>query len=251
MTAITLDDPSAYFDRLAAFERDHWWSVALWRISSRWLDRTIGGRSGLNAIDVGCGAGLNLDRLAGRPEIDRVVGVDPSPEALTYARRQSSARLALGSAANLPFESACFDVATCFDVVQHMTDRDRSQAAAEIARVLRPGGVAVVRSNAGGGDGVGLDRLRSMFEVDGLRVIQATYANAFGSVVQECRGRLTPSRARPHPGGGGLPSVRRSRIDGVMAGVGRVEAYWAGRLGRSLPWGHSTMLLAVKSETGL
>jgi SAM-dependent methyltransferase len=149
ISPVTLDDPAAYFERLAAFEATHWWSAALWRVAAHWLDVTLSGRSGLDAIDIGCGAGLTLRRLAERPEIAQVVGVDPCREALAYASRWGH-RVVEGSALALPFESGTFDIATCLDVVQHLPPGGIAKAAREIARVLRAGGVAVIRSNCGG-----------------------------------------------------------------------------------------------------
>ena len=57
MELITLDDPARYFERLAAFRATHWWSAMLWRVADHWLDSTLDGRTGLEALDIGCGAG--------------------------------------------------------------------------------------------------------------------------------------------------------------------------------------------------
>src|SRR5262249_9724527 len=54
---LRIDDP-AYFDRLADVEARHWWALGLWRLASYWLDAALAGRSGLRALDVGCGTGL-------------------------------------------------------------------------------------------------------------------------------------------------------------------------------------------------
>ncbi len=243
--AVTLDDPGAYFERLAAFEATHWWSTALWRIACYWLDATLRGRAGLDAVDVGCGAAGILDRLAERPEIGSLVGIDPSPEAIGYASGRGH-RVVGASALALPFGSGSFDLATCLDVIQHLPDGGDQTAARELARVLRPGGVAVVRTNAEQG-GIGVARLRAMFEAEGLRVDRASRVNLFGSLAQEVRGRLRPSRHRAHPSGGGLPtSDRRGTTGRIMATIGRAEAFAVGRLGWTLPFGHSTMLLATR-----
>ena len=242
---ITLDEPSAYFDRLAVFEASHWWSAALWRVAGHWLDTALRGRNGLAAIDVGCGAGLTLDRLADRPEIDCVVGIDPSPEALEHARRRGH-RVVEASALSLPFASGSFDVATCLVVFQHHPPAGMEQAVGELARVLRRGGVAIVRTNAGRG-GLDVGRLRATFEGEGLRVVRASRVNLVGSLAQEVRGRLRPGRHRPHPGGGGLPALGRGGLsDRIMGIVGRAEAFVVGRLGWAFPFGHSAMFLLIR-----
>ena len=83
---MTIDEPG-YFERLACVEAGHWWSRAMWRLASGWLAGAIEGRSGLDALDVGCGAGLSLVRLAWHREVARVVGLEPDEGALKLARR--------------------------------------------------------------------------------------------------------------------------------------------------------------------
>ncbi|HEY2155006.1 MAG TPA: class I SAM-dependent methyltransferase [Isosphaeraceae bacterium] len=247
MTPITLDEPEVYFDRLAAFEATHWWSAATWRVAEHWLGARLRGRTGLEAIDVGCGAGLTLQRLAARGEIGQVIGIDPSPEALGHARRRGY-RVVEASATDLPFGAGSFDVATCLDVIQHLPQGDIASATRELARVLRPGGLAIVRTNAGQG-GVDLEQLRARFESHGLQVLHASRVNFVGSLAQEVRGRLRPSMHRHHPRGGGLPRPhRRSATDPIMATLGRAEAFLVGGLGWALPFGHSAMVLAIRDH---
>lgn len=247
MGAITLDEPGAYFDRLAAFEADHWWSTALWRIADGWIDAMARGCRSLDALDVGCGAGLTLARLAARTDLRRVIGVEPSREAIRHARRRGDFGLVTGSALNLPFRSGSFDVVTCLDVIQHLPAEGSRLATSEIARVLRPGGIAIVRSNA---ERDSIQGLKRVFDNEPLRVLHATHVNLVGSLFQEVRGRLRPAKFRPHPSGGGLPPERhRGWIDRAMAVVGIVEASLVGRLRVRLPFGHSVMLLASKRES--
>jgi SAM-dependent methyltransferase len=279
ISPVTLDNPAAYFERLAAFEATHWWSAALWRVVGHWLDTSLRGRSGLDAIDIGCGAGLTLRRLAERPEVAHVVGVDPCREALAHASRWGH-RVEEGSALALPFEAGTFDVATCLDVVQHLPPGGIATAAREMARVLRVGGVAIIRSNCGahgravqsfppheattnpsptvregwarkrkgpGRGGLQLDELIGTFANAGFNICHASRVNAFGSLAQEVRGRLRPSRYHAHPSGGGLPATGQGGLaHPLMSAVGWLEAYAVGRLRWRLPFGHSAMLLAIR-----
>lgn len=91
-------------------------------------------------LDVGCGTGL-----ASGPLIDNnfpVTGVDPSQAMLDRARAHyPRATWQLGRAEDLPFEPASFDAAISAQVFHHV---DRVKAFEEIARVLKPGGLAAI-----------------------------------------------------------------------------------------------------------
>jgi SAM-dependent methyltransferase len=250
--ALTIDDP-AYFERLAEVEAEHWWSQGMWRIAAWWLDAALHGRHGLHALDVGCGTGLTAVRLARRPEIDRVVGLDPSPAALTHARHRHGFPLVLGSTLALPFASASFDVLTCFDVLQHLPSGSLLQAAGELRRVLRPGGIALVRSNSepepAQTGGSRLEFLRSSFFTSGFTVRRASHANCLPAVGQELRARLKRRNESGRPDGGGLRiGMPHPWINRFLGGVATTEAFIAGRLAARLPYGHSTMLLAEAQQ---
>ncbi len=257
---MTIDEPG-YFARLARVEAAHWWSRAMWRLASDWLSAAIQGRNGLDALDVGCGAGLSLIRLTGHREIARVVGLEPDPGALKLARRYGGFDLHQGSALDLPFADSSFDVLTCFDVLQHLPDGGDRTASQEIVRVLRPGGVVVVRSNSAGfgrgrGSGGSAYRLGELVEIlssAGLKVCRASYANGLPGLAQEIRGRMRwlagrqGASWRAHPSGGGLRlDVPSPRVNRLMGAVSTFERRVSGLLRCPLPFGHSTLILAVK-----
>src|SRR5256885_6716120 len=50
----------------------------------------------------------------------------------------------IADAARLPFRSSRFDVVTCLETIEHLADA--RSAASEMARVTRPGGLLLVRS---------------------------------------------------------------------------------------------------------
>jgi ubiquinone/menaquinone biosynthesis C-methylase UbiE len=93
---------------------------------------------GREVLEVGCGTGLVLRRVAEFAR--RAEGVDLSPGMLEVARgRGLSVRE--GSALALPFDDASFDVVCAFKVLPHVPDLSR--ALAEMCRVARPGGYVV------------------------------------------------------------------------------------------------------------
>jgi 2-polyprenyl-6-hydroxyphenyl methylase/3-demethylubiquinone-9 3-methyltransferase len=101
--------------------------------------------AGLRVLDVGCGGGLAAACLVQRGA--QVVGLDLSQASLRVAARQTrrpgcpEAIYTCGRAEALPFPDASFDVVWCTDVLEHLTDV--SAAIAQIARVLKPGGLFV------------------------------------------------------------------------------------------------------------
>jgi arsenite methyltransferase len=107
-------------------------------------------REGEHILDVGLGPGLLVADLAAVVgHTGHVTGVEISDSMLALARRrfESSAvadrvTLVKGDAAELPFPDASFDAATSTQVYEYVPDVDR--ALAELYRVLRPGGRALV-----------------------------------------------------------------------------------------------------------
>jgi len=102
-----------------------------------WLDQP----KGLRWIDVGCGNGAFTETLIARCAPAAVTGVDPSEGQLAYARTRPATKLAqfrVADAQSLPFPANSFDAASMALVITFIPDPVK--AAAEIARVVRPGG---------------------------------------------------------------------------------------------------------------
>jgi SAM-dependent methyltransferase len=101
-------------------------------------------------LDVGCGPGGLLGRLAGQGGAWGVlVGLDLSPGMAAKAA-DSYARLAVcflvGDAQTLPFPDGAFDVVVAGHMLYHVPDIPR--AVAEAARVLAPGGRFLATTNS-------------------------------------------------------------------------------------------------------
>lgn len=94
--------------------------------------------------DLACGSGTVAERLAG--QVARVVAVDNSPEMLAAARRRLAGRpnveLHEADLARLPVAAESCDAALMLLALTHLDDP--AAALAEMARLLRPGGRAVV-----------------------------------------------------------------------------------------------------------
>jgi SAM-dependent methyltransferase len=111
-----------------------------------WALAAVAPQDGEVAVDIGCGTGAEVRRMAGLlGAAGRAVGVEPHAglRAVAAARAaESGAEFVDGDALALPFADASVDLVRCERVFQHL--RDPAGAAREIGRVLRPGGRAVV-----------------------------------------------------------------------------------------------------------
>ena len=101
---------------------------------------------GATIVDIGCGPGDLAAEIAARLKEVRVVGIDISPSMLLWAGRHATAdgrvKFLNGDAAELPFNEASVDMVVSTLSMHHWPDP--ADAFAEIDRVLRPGGVALI-----------------------------------------------------------------------------------------------------------
>ncbi|MCL5882647.1 MAG: class I SAM-dependent methyltransferase [Actinobacteria bacterium] len=124
----------------------------------RWIGGEIGFRCGIveaadvrpgqHVLDVACGTGTLLALLAACTGPDgRAVGIDMSEQMLEMGRQKvkmSQVEFIQGNAEALPFEDESFDRATASLAIHEMNRQGRANALAEMHRVLKPGGLAVL-----------------------------------------------------------------------------------------------------------
>ncbi len=115
--------------------------------TSRMLD-AIGLQQGARLLDVGCGIG-GPARRAAQQLAARVTGLDLTEGYVALAQELSErsgaagqTEFVQGSALEMPFEDGEFDAAMMLHVGMNIEDKPRLFA--EVARVLRPGGIFVV-----------------------------------------------------------------------------------------------------------
>jgi SAM-dependent methyltransferase len=106
------------------------------------------GRSGAVGLDVGAGNARHGEVLAAR--VDRTIALDASRAAIATAVDRAAERgfgLApcLGDASRLPVRSSAVDLGVYVATIHHLPDRTmRVDSLDELARVLVPGGTAIV-----------------------------------------------------------------------------------------------------------
>lgn len=139
------------FDDGAAYER----MMGTWsRIAGEVFLDWLAPHSGLRWIDVGCGNGAFTELVVARCAPAEILGIDPSEGQLSFARTRPAARVAefrRGDALALPVPAAHYDAAVMALVIFFVPDP--AAGVAEMARVVRPGGMiaAYVWDVLGGG----------------------------------------------------------------------------------------------------
>jgi SAM-dependent methyltransferase len=129
-------DPQAWIGVLDRLRLDPRYAAYKARLAEL-LEPAPGGRY----LEVGAGTGTDAIELARRHGVE-VVGVDSSVAMVTEARRRGLSEAVAADAHALPFRADEFDGAWADRTFQHLAEP--AKALAEMARMVRPGGVVVV-----------------------------------------------------------------------------------------------------------
>jgi ubiquinone/menaquinone biosynthesis C-methylase UbiE len=115
-------------------------------------------------LDVGCGGGRTLGKLAERAQQGKVYGIDYSEESVGASKRNNARWLALGrvevvhgSVSQLPFPDGMFDLVTAIET--HFWWPNLPVDMWEIFRVVKAGGSFVVIAEVYGGANTRLAKL--------------------------------------------------------------------------------------------
>ncbi len=144
---------------------------AMRRIALGSLARALKGRDQrrVKLVDLACGNGRFLRQLMAAYPRMPAIGLDLSPEYCAEARARLAAwpqvEIVNGAVEQAPFEDASLDAATCIYLFHELPPRVRREAAREIARLLKPGGVLVFADSVQTGDTPDLDRMLEYFPV--------------------------------------------------------------------------------------
>jgi SAM-dependent methyltransferase len=242
----------AEYQRMYEAEERQWWYAGMRALSLALLAGPLTGlaRSGRTPLilDAGCGTGNNLRHLA---RYGRAVGVDLSEQALLFCRSRGVAA-ARAELLALPFPDGRIDCVTSLDVIYHRWVQDDAAAVREMARVLRPGGLLLLRVPAlrllwGAHDEAVHSRhryrrgeVRRLLEGAGLSVLRATYANTVLLPLVAARRGLDRLTGRQGSDVGFLPGP----LEWAFRSVLQAEARFVRRF--SLPVGTSVFALARK-----
>lgn len=106
-----------------------------------WFDRHIDWTN-KTVLDLGCAGGFMAEALTNKGAT--VTGIDPAAQAIAAADARAqqmgqAIQYDVGVGEQLPYADAQFDAVVCVDVLEHVADLPK--VLAEVARVLKPGGV--------------------------------------------------------------------------------------------------------------
>ena len=243
------------FANIAEAEDQFWWYRGMRRILFRLLDPVARARRVRRVLEAGCGTGYMSNVLAQRYGWS-MYPVDLGWEGLAHGRKLGVDHLAQADISALPFPAAVFDGVVSLDVIVHFERGREELPMSELARVLTPGGLVVLRVSA-------LDILRSrhsefaherqrftlarltaLVRRFGIRILRATYANSLLLPVALAKFRLWEPLTRQAASSGVRPvSAWLNRLLYLPLAA---ESAWCG-IGGNFPIGQSIVVLGEKA----
>ena len=94
-------------------------------------------------LDVGCNSGTFTKQIYNVLPESKIYGIDISQNAISYAEQKyKNISFSVAWAEKLPFKENSFDLATCFEVLEHVDEPDK--IIREMLRVLRKKGNMII-----------------------------------------------------------------------------------------------------------
>jgi ubiquinone/menaquinone biosynthesis C-methylase UbiE len=120
-----------YYD----LERTHWWFIVREKIIRDALEKNIGGKTGLQILNVGAATGRTSEMLSA---YGKVTSIEYDLDCCRLTSERLGIDVIHASVLELPFASDSFDVVCAFDVIEHV--EDDLKAVTEMERVCNAGG---------------------------------------------------------------------------------------------------------------
>jgi SAM-dependent methyltransferase len=240
----------------ARAEQRHFWFRGFRWFVRPLVHRALAHKRSPRALDCGCGTGANLHLLT---PFGAAYGFDLSTVGLQIGHGRGQAGLVRASAGAVPFAAGAFDLVTSFDVLYALDENTERAAVAEMFRVTRPGGYAIVNVAAmpvlrGDHSVLSHERRRytrrslsQLIASAGFRIERLTYTNAVlflpmlaVRLFHRVRGLSTETDATSEI------AVPPALVNGLLSALVLIESAWL-RIGVN-PFGSSLLCLARKPE---
>ncbi|MBL8210389.1 MAG: class I SAM-dependent methyltransferase [Bryobacterales bacterium] len=242
----------AEFANIAAIEESFWWFRGMRRILFRLLDPLA--QPGQLVLEAGCGTG-HLSRELEKRYRWRMVPTDLAHEGLSYGRGLGVRRMVQNDITRVPFKTAAFDALLSMDVLVHFPLGAEAEPFSEFVRVLKPGGLLVVRVSAMNilrsrhsafaheRQRFTRQRLLRLAATHHLQVLRCTYLNTLLFPVAFTKFRIVEPLL-PGPPESGVQPVPQW-LDNLLYMPLALEEQWLGA-GLNFPLGQSLLLIARK-----
>jgi SAM-dependent methyltransferase len=240
----------------ALAESRHFWFRGFRWFVTPLVRRATVGRPDARILDCGCGTGANLLVLA---RYGVAYGFDRSHAGLSIGRETGRTKLVRADVTAAPFPSESFDLVTSFDVLYSLDEAAERAAVAELYRLTRPGGFAIVNVAADErlrGDHSVLSHeirrysrggLRTLLAAVGFEVVRLTHTNASLFVpmlamrtLQRWRGLAAETSAEREI------TVPPAPVNAILSAVLLLESLWLRRFDEIV--GSSLVCLARKPD---
>ena len=244
----------AEYANIERCEREFWWFQGMERILFEMLDPFVANRGKLRAVETGCGTGHLSTRFRDRYGW-QVYPTDLQFDGLSYGLQHGVPRMVQADMRSLPFPDAQFDVSLSIDVIAHLPHGVEHEAIKGLVRVLKPGGLLVMRTSA-------LDILRSnhsaftterqrftrerfvnLVESHGIKVLRCSYVNSLLMPVALVKFRLVEPLLRSQVESGVQPVS--PWLNRLLSRFLETEAKWLAT-GRNFPLGQSLVLIGER-----
>jgi SAM-dependent methyltransferase len=243
--------------KLAEVEDDMWYFRSLHGHARRELEARHAPGVPLKLLDAGCGTGGLMVRMRKARPAWTWSAIDFMPLACDLAReRCPGCDIQQASVTALPFGDASFDAVASVDVLSQIPFPDEAtQAARELARVLKPGGTLVINvpayrwmwsyhdESCQTRHRFAANEVKNLLQSAGLQVQRLTRWNALTFPLIVAKRKLfvragETSDVKPQP----------RWVEAGVRGLMGIEHAWL-RLGGGWAWGTSLLAVAVKPRT--
>jgi len=237
----------------ALAESRHFWFRGFRQFVTPLLREATKGLSDARLVDCGCGTGNNLEMLG---RYGRAFGFDLTAVGLAIGQKSGRTRIARASVAAAPFPSDVFDVVTMFDVLYSLEEPVEHAAVAEMYRLARPGGFAIINAAAmeslRGDHSAFSNELRRYSRASlerliagkGFEIVRLTYTNAaifLPMVAVRAYQRWRGLSAQPSE-----ITVPPTPVNAALTAALTLESWWLRYVDN--PFGSSLLCLARKPE---